>query len=176
MSHAMSTATIRPPTPDDAAAWARFVAVERARTYADVMPPWFGELAAAEVPATASRLAEQFGDAALRFALAEVGGAIVGVAEAGTAPAQWEIDGGFPPPPAPVQLHLLYVHPDHHGTGLADRLLGAVLDPGPAYLWLIAGNARAERFYARRGFVALDERIPAGESWGGVPMHRMVRG
>ena len=61
------------------------------------------------------------------------------------------------------------------GTGLADALLSAVDDGGPVYLWLIAANVRAQRFYARRGFHDLDESFDASPSWGGVAMHRMLR-
>jgi len=169
------TTDVRSVTADDAEAWVRFVAVERARTYADTMPQSFAERLLAEVPTSAEHLREALANGPVRYALAERGGKIVGAAEAGPAPADWEVELGFVPVPAHIELHLLYVHPDHHGTGLADRLLAAVLDPGPAYLWLVAGNARAERFYARRGFVALAEQAPAGDSWGNVTMHRMVR-
>lgn len=139
------------------------------------MPPSFAAQLLEHVPEAAERLQRQLAEGELRFALAETDGVVVGAAEAGPAPAAWEIELGLVPPPADVELHLLYLHPDHHGTGLADRLMHAVLEPGPAYLWLIAGNARAERFYARRGFASLPEQVPAGDSWGNVTMHRMVR-
>lgn len=153
----------------------RFVAVERSRTYGDAMPASFRERLLAEVPESAQRLRGRLATDTLRYALAEVEGEIIGAAEAGPAPADWEVELGLVPPPAAVELHLLYVHPGHHGSGLADRLLTAVLDPGPAYLWLVAGNERAERFYTRRGFTSLPEQVPAGDSWGNVTMHRMVR-
>lgn len=171
-----TTVALRAPTPADAEPWARFVAVERSRAYADVMPASFGERVLAEVPTAALALAGRLADpGATRYALAETSAGIVGVAQAGPAPADWEVELGHVPAPAATALHLLYVHPDHHGTGLADRLLGAVLDDDPTYLWLIDGNARAQRFYERHGFRALPEQVPAGESWGGTPMRRMVR-
>lgn len=173
---AKNEVVVRAATVDDAGPWARFVAVERARTYAGVMPPSFADQLLADVSISADQLTPQLADGDLRVVLAEADGVIVGAAEAGPAPAEWEVRLGLTPPPADVELHLLYVHPDHHGTGLADRLLAAALNPGPAYLWLIAGNVRAERFYARRGFTSLPERVPAGDSWGNVTMHRMVRG
>lgn len=159
----------------DAEPWVRFVAIERARTYAGAMPPSFAQRLLVEVPTAAAHLRDELTRGVMRYALAELGGEIVGAAEAGPAPAEWEVELGFVPAPADVELHLLYLRPDHHGTGLADRLLSAVLDPGPAYLWLIAGNERAERFYLRRGFASLLEQVSAGDTWGNVTMHRMVR-
>ena len=91
------------------------------------------------------------------------------------APQDWEIGAGFTPAPAARQLERLYLRPDQHGTGLAAAMFADVDDGRALYLWLIDGNARAQRFYRRLGFVDLDERHLAGSSWGGTPMHRMVR-
>lgn len=169
-------AVVRSPLEADAHAWARFLAVEQARTYAGLMPSWFGESQLARVPEAALALARRIAaPEGWRGVLAERDGEIVGVAAAGPAPAAWEVELGLVPPPAEVQLDKIYVSPTEHGTGLADRLMAAVLDPGPAYLWLIDGNDRAHAFYARRGFTSLDEHVLAGESWGHVPMHRMLR-
>ena len=91
------------------------------------------------------------------------------------APQDWEIGAGFTPAPAARQLERLYLRPDQHGTGLAAAMFADVDDGRALYLWLIDGNARAQRFYRRLGSVDLDERHLAGSSWGGTPMHRMVR-
>lgn len=167
--------TIRQTHPDDALAWCTFLAREQTRTYAGLMPATFGERRAELIESNAAGVAAGLTAGSLRVAHAEVGGEIVGVVAAGPGPAAWEIEEGLLPAPAPQLLDRLYLHPDHHGTGLADRLMDAVLEPGPTYLWLIDGNTRAERFYTRRGFRSLDERFLTGESWGEVPMHRMVR-
>lgn len=80
-----------------------------------------------------------------RVAVAEVGGTVVGIAMAG-------------PPQEPeawwqVQLHVLYVDPDHHGSGAAAELLDAVVDPtAPAALWVADPNPRAQAFYRKHGF------------------------
>lgn len=58
-----------------------------------------------------------------------------------------------------VELSKMYVHPDHHGTGVATALMSATLDAargrGAAVVWLGVNqlNARAQAFYARSGFV-----------------------
>ena len=71
-------------------------------------------------------------------------GEIVGFAAAGPtrdedAPTDWE-------------LYAINVLADHHGTGVADRLIIAALAERPATLWVVRHNARAEAFYHRHGF------------------------
>ncbi|MBS4103625.1 GNAT family N-acetyltransferase [Tsukamurella paurometabola] len=58
-------------------------------------------------------------------------------------------------------LSKLYVDPGHHGGGVARALLDAVrADAGglPVWLGVNADNARAKRFYAKSGFVAVGVR------------------
>lgn len=168
---------VRTPTAADALGWAEFLAESQAVTYATLMPGAFAEQQRAGTEEYAASLAEQFAskDGSIRR-LAEVDGTIVGVASSGPGPQSWEESLGLVPPPADWQLGRLYLHSDWQGTGLADRLLSEVLpDDRDVYLWIIDGNARAQRFYRRRGFRDLDEQIPAGEKWYSVPMHRMVR-
>lgn len=74
-------------------------------------------------------------------------------------------------PPAPEELKALYVRASHWSTGLGRRLLTTVLGERPAYLWVLAGNARATRFYERAGFSADGVEVAEPE---GVHV-RMVR-
>lgn len=74
--------------------------------------------------------------------------------------------------PVEQQVHALNVHPDHHGTGVAQRLMDEGLGPGAAYLWVAEGNGRAIRFYERNGF-RLDGTSADRED--GVVELRMVR-
>lgn len=76
-------------------------------------------------------------------------------------------------PPAPLQLWALNVHPDHQGTGIAQRLLDEHLGGVQAYLWVARGNDRAIRFYQRNGF-GLDGTESADQHDGVVEV-RMVR-
>lgn len=71
-------------------------------------------------------------------------GEIVGFASAGPsrdedAPSEWE-------------LYAVNVLAAHHGTGVADQLITAVIAQGPATLWVVRDNARAQAFYGRHGF------------------------
>jgi ribosomal protein S18 acetylase RimI-like enzyme len=71
-----------------------------------------------------------------------------------------------------LELMALYVRSSHYDTGLGHRLLETAIGDGPAYLWVLDGNARAIRFYERHGF-AFDGRIE--EEVEGLH-RRMVRG
>jgi ribosomal protein S18 acetylase RimI-like enzyme len=57
-----------------------------------------------------------------------------------------------------AELSKLYVHPDHHGGGVASALvehvLQAAVDQGAVSVWLGVNihNARANRFYEKSGF------------------------
>ena len=165
---------LREPTPADAPAWALFLVEEQLRTYAGLLPDAFREdgLAQADIRRLAADFAEP-GGAARRIAL--LGDRIVGVAAAEPAPAGWEVALGFVPAPAARELGRLYVHADLHASGLGGALFDAVVDDRPHYLWLIDGNARAARFYERRGFRHLDEQVSTGPTWGHISMHRMLK-
>ena len=66
-----------------------------------------------------------------------------------------------PQMPAPLELWRFYVDQAHHGRGMAQRLMDAVLDAssarGAATLWLGVWerNTRAQAFYRKFGFVVV---------------------
>ena len=71
-----------------------------------------------------------------------------------------------------VSLERCYVHPDHHGSGLAARLMAATLEAaaesGAAGIWLGVSeeNDRANAFYARHGFEVVGrKRFHIGDAW-----------
>ena len=80
---------------------------------------------------------------------------------------------------APVrdrELWSIYVRASEYGSGLAGRLLEAVL-PGqePAELWVFEANARARRFYSRHGFEPDGARHVFGPELGRQAEIRLVR-
>jgi tRNA (guanine37-N1)-methyltransferase len=71
-----------------------------------------------------------------------------------------------------VALERCYVHPDHHGTGVAGRLMTATLEAagqiGAKGMWLGVSeeNERANAFYARHGFEQVGKkRFHIGDAW-----------
>ncbi|WP_431710473.1 GNAT family N-acetyltransferase [Glutamicibacter uratoxydans] len=65
----------------------------------------------------------------------------------------------------PVQLSKCYVHPNHHGSGIAGELLQASLEwglkRGSDLMWLAVNqrNERAQRFYKKWGFSIVGEKF-----------------
>lgn len=161
--------------PADAAAWARFVAIERARTYEGMVHDGFLEGLLAHLADEAEGIRAELASGVGRYAVAWRDGAIVGAASSTASPMAWEEGLGFGPAPAERALDALYVAPSAHGSGLADRLLTLVLDDAPTMLWLISGNERARRFYERRGFAMWGDEHSTGPTWNHVPMRRMLR-
>lgn len=92
-------------------------------------------------------------------------GALVGFASAG--PCRDD------PPRTERELWALYLLREHRGSGVADLLLAAVLPPGPATLWVLAGNDRAIGYYRKQGF-ELDGAREHDERHGSDDL-RMVR-
>jgi len=80
---------------------------------------------------------------------------------------------------APVrdrELWSIYVRASEYGSGLADRLMEAVLPQRePAELWVFEANGRARRFYARHGFKPDGARHLFGPEFGGQAEIRLVR-
>ena len=106
-------------------------------------------------------------------------GAVAGLATAFRGVGEWErnlFGDAWRPAAAPWCLDTLYVMPGLRGARLGLRLLAAALpDDRPAYLWVIAGNDAAVRFYERSGFAADGFGGRSGPGWGDMDMVRMVR-
>jgi GNAT superfamily N-acetyltransferase len=51
-----------------------------------------------------------------------------------------------------LELKALYVRATHWGTGVGYALLETAIGDRSAYLWVLAANERAIRFYERQGF------------------------
>lgn len=99
----------------------------------------------------------------------------VGFAAACQGPQPWELQ--FVPDIAPEpELVKLYTLARTHGTGLGSALLEAVAGVrGAVYLWIMSGNARAERFYRKHGFREVGPRFAAEGPWAGQETFRMRR-
>lgn len=51
-----------------------------------------------------------------------------------------------------LELYALYVRAAYYGTGLGYALFEQAVGDRACYLWVLAGNERAIRFYERQGF------------------------
>lgn len=76
--------------------------------------------------------------------------------------------------PRGLLLYSLYVLAEHHGAGVGQGLLEAVLGDRPAFLWVERTNARARAFYERNGF-DVDGVEQVEEQFPGIVEVRMVR-
>jgi ribosomal protein S18 acetylase RimI-like enzyme len=82
------------------------------------------------------------------------------------------------------EVEQVYVAARHRGTGVSDTLLDeaerrvAAAGHGEAWLAVVPGNARARRFYERRGWTdhgLFDHRAPSDGGTIAVPAHRYVK-
>ena len=132
--------------------------------YAHLLDPEF--LAGFDSPERGRRWAAHLTAPGSTTAVAPAGEEVVGFARTG--PSRDE------PPVTALELQALYLRAEHHGSGLADRLLEAVAGSRPASLWVFADNPRARAFYAKHGFVPEGSRRP--DPLLGIAELRLVRG
>ncbi|MBT2501546.1 GNAT family N-acetyltransferase [Curtobacterium sp. ISL-83] len=143
-------ARIRRATPSDAEAMARVHVESWRRTYRGVMRDEVlddpGFIARREAFWTAVLTEDRFALNRIAVAEAAVGDTaeLVGIAMAGPAIEHH----------AEVQLYVLYLLDEHHGSGTGNDLLAAVVAPHEsATLWVADPNPRAQAFYRKHGFV-----------------------
>ena len=157
--------TLRPATVEDAAGIGPCHLACWQETYAALLSPEF--FAARSPERFTANWARVLADpATATVVLAEVDGEVVGFAQV--------VPSRDTPPVREEELVTLYLRAAHHGSGLGQALLDAVLADRPASLWVAEDNPRARRFYERNGFTADGERTVL-ESWEGIAEIRMVR-
>ena len=167
-----SVISIREAVPADAEALGRMHWASWREAYAALLPPdyWTEEAQARRIAGWHRNLATTSPEVTLRIA-ARVG-EVVGLATSG--PARPNDTAG-----APVreqELWSLYVRAGEYGTGLASRLLNAVLpDETAAELWVFERNPRARAFYAKHGFAPDGARHAFGPELNHLAEIRMVR-
>lgn len=173
---------VRPVTLDDAEEYVACHVECLAETYVDIMPPAFAEqhraAAAERVRQTreAWRTAvEQLEPRAASWLARDRDGEVVGIVRRSYGSQDWEAMLGAPPTTVPCQLDHLYTRQRTHGSGLGQRLLGSALTGEQTYLWILHGNARADRFYRRNGFAPDGDEMTCGPSWFQRTMYRLVR-
>jgi GNAT superfamily N-acetyltransferase len=172
---------LRAATLDDVEAYVRCHVECLAETYATVMPPAFAEQHRHAVPHRIDETRRSWAAAAAdpngprAWLATDEDGLAVGVARSGPGPQQWERDLGAPPTTVTFELHHIYTRQHTHGSGLGRSLLEAAVGERDAYLWILHGNERAERFYRRHAFEPDGTEMSCGPSWFHRSMFRMVR-
>lgn len=166
----LAPARVRTAEPGDAHGIADVHVQSWRETYQGVVPDRF---MGAEALASRRRMWETILSAdPLPVAVAEREGRVIGFAFAGSSEHP-DATKGFAPA-RERHLFTLYLLAHAHGAGIGSALLEAVLEDGPAQLWVYSGNARARAFYERRGFRA-DGSEFVDSSIDGLAEVRMVR-
>jgi GNAT superfamily N-acetyltransferase len=163
---------LRQPSPADGERLARMHYGSWRDAYASFLPPefWGGETERRWISSWIAKLQSPQPGSATWTALRD--GEVLGFATVGHARRN-------PTAGAPVrdrELWSIYVRTSEYGSGLADRLLEAVLPQrAPAELWVFEANDRARRFYSRHGFKSDGARHLFGPELGRQAEIRLVR-
>ncbi len=149
---------IRKGVPEDAAALAEF----GWRTFAESFAAQNDPQAMAEYLSenySTSRQSAELSSPDVLTLLAELDGHLIGYAQVRRNPPPTDYSL-----PDPLELHRIYIDSPYHGSGVAQRLMAAVLSTAPALggrtLWLSVWeqNPRAIHFYAKYGFQDLGSK------------------
>jgi len=159
--------TIRPATVDDAEAMAHMHIQSWKESYGRLLPPEFFAQQEAALPDRIERYRAFIAAGQTRMLALDTEDRLVGLGATG--PGQDE-DG-----PCERELYMLYTLERVHGRGVGQALVDALIGHGPAYLWVLDDNPRAQAFYRRNGFVPDGKRQFCDPSWYSLPEHRMVR-
>lgn len=159
--HALPAVTLRTARADDAEALGELAAL----TFPLACPP--GSTAEDQAAFVAGNLsADHFRSyvadpgRTLLVAAAEDGALVAYAMLVAGDPTDPEVDAAVGIRPT-IELSKCYVHPDHHGAGIAHTLMAASLEAarahGAAGVWLGVNqhNARARAFYERSGFAVV---------------------
>ncbi|WP_207453207.1 GNAT family N-acetyltransferase [Herbiconiux sp. SYSU D00978] len=158
---------VREAVPEDAAGLVDVRIRSWREAYLDIIPAWFLSSLDNQRAASVERWTGHIRRGENRFLAGLVEGRHVGFAIAGL---PRDDDA-----PAPVELYALYTRAEMWGTGLGGALMAAAIGDGPAYLWTLEQNARAQAFYAKHGFAPDGDRKMLDGELSDIPEIRMVR-
>lgn len=159
--------TVREATAKDARAISELSTKVFIQTFAEEFAlPYFEADLAAFLPGShgAAKMAQWIADPAAGVWVAEAGPDLAGYALTG--PMSLPAPGAKP---GDVELHRLYVRREHQGGRAARALMDTAMAwlearGGDIYVGVWSGNIRAQRFYARYGFVKVGEYdYPVGQ-------------
>ena len=164
---------LREPSIEDAADLGRVHQQCWVETYVDLVPEefWDHSTEARRIGMWERMLRRS--ETGRRLMLAEVDGSVVGFALAAASVAREHPEA---PAEDSIEIRMLYLTRSHHGSGIGQQLLDAVLFPGEAaQLWVAEQNPRAQAFYRRNGFLADGIRDPHAHQGTDLAAMRMLR-
>ena len=159
--------SVRPATLDDMDSIVDLRIAGWRAAYSHVMTEDFLDRMAARRAAEVDARRARFGDPTVRQFVGMADGRVVGWALAGP--------GKDDDAPTAEELYALYVDAGLHGSGLASALMDAVIGNGPASLWVLGVNPRAQAFYSREGFAPDGASKMLDGELSHIPEIRMVR-
>ncbi|MFJ4210036.1 GNAT family N-acetyltransferase [Paenarthrobacter sp. NPDC089675] len=159
--------SIRAATVEDAREMAIMHVQAWRESYGHLLPPEFFAKQESALPDRVERYRTSIAEGHKRILAHDPDGKLVGIAAAG--------EGRDEDSPCELELFMLYTLRHVHGRGVGQALVDELLGDGPAYLWVLDDNPRAQAFYRRNGFVPDGKRQLCDPSWYSLPEHRMVR-
>ena len=168
--------SIRRATPDDAADFVSVHLQSWRESYGHVLGEEVFRRREADRSAAVEHrraaLADQAADPAIHTWLAHAeDGRLLGFVSAGPA-RDGDIGARIP-----LELWSIYILAEAYGQGVGQALLEKAVGSGPAYVWVLEDNMRAQAFYRRNGFAADGSSKDLPQVWAGTGMVeiRMVR-
>lgn len=164
----MSSFTIRPGAADEVEAVLRMKNLAWRQTYTGQLSDAAFDRLDAELPARVANWQDSIRQGTQPpLVAADARGQIIGVAAGG--PARGDN------PPAEVELYMVYVLAEAHGSGVGQQLVSAAIGVAPAFVWVLESNARAIAFYRKLGFTPDGTAEPLSAQWNHQREMRMVR-
>lgn len=161
------TFEVRPAIPEDAPGLVDVRIASWREAYQGIIPAWFLSSLDNGRTASVARWTGYIKRGENRFIAGLADGGHVGFAIAGH-PRDEDA-------PAPIELYALYTRAVMWGSGLGGALMEAAIGQGPAYLWTLEENTRAQAFYAKYGFAPDGSRQMLDGELSDIPEIRMVR-
>lgn len=161
--------TIRPATVTDVTGFAKMKAQSWQETYMGILPAQRLKAvqSASHLETVAAACRELIESADCKFFVACAGSRIIG---GGCLTAARDVDMGKMP-----ELTTLYLLAQYHRRGIGSRLLHAITDDAPCYLWVAERNYGAVSFYRAAGFLEDGTIAPITPEHTSAMKIRMVR-
>ena len=158
---------LRQATPEDAEAVVLMQTLAHEECYPHLLSADFFERRRAGIPERVARRRAFLDTSDPRILAFDADNQLVGYADAGP--------GREDDAPEALELYSIYTFRRTYGTGLGAALVNAAVGSGPAYLWVLENNPRAQAFYRKQGFRPDGKHNTLPPEWETLPEFRLVR-